>query len=551
MTGKYLIIFSAIGLFSVVSAGNEQVFFQGDIQSKQAIIPDFVEILPIEAEPTVHAVVHFSDTIAHVSKYIDGHNTNVYMTQIITQPRLIRRICELSSHVLRYPGGNLSNMFFWDARPEALPEDIPNEPSWAVENQLRERYRGGRNDDEEALAVDNFYRVLKQTRNTGAITVNYAYARYGTGPDPVAQAAHYAADWVRYDNGRTRFWEIGNENYGAWQAGYLIDTLINQDGQPAVISGELYGKHFKIFADSMRAAAEETGADIDIGAVLLETEQDWFPPVQKTWNSGFFSQAGDEADFFIVHSYFTPWQESSSIATILNSPETECVHMMNYMEQMSQKHGVAMKPVALTEWNIFAIGSKQQVSYINGMHSVLVLGELIRNRFAMACRWNLANGWAGGNDHGMFSQNGEPGVPRFHPRPVFYYMTLFQRFFGDHMMASKTTGDTNVVVYVSGFDSGEAGIVLVNKGSENQVIQIQFKDFQAGPRCYWVTLTGGKGNGDFSRRVRINGAGPELPAGGPDLESIRAFSVNINETIVLDLPGYGTIFALVEGKTKD
>lgn len=540
-----------MGLFISIFTGNAQEYFQGDIQLKQATVPDFTESSMSDAEPSVQSLVFFTDTICHVPKYIYGQNTNVYMTQIVNNQELVRRICVLSPHVLRYPGGNLSSTFFWDARPDALPADIPEKSTWAVDNELREKYRGGRNTDKEALSLDNYYQLLEQTKSTGVITVNYGYARYGTGHDPVARAAHYAADWVRYDNGRTRFWEIGNENYGAWQAGYLIDTLLNQDGQPAVISGELYGKHFKVFADSMRTAAEETGASISIGAVLLEAEQDWHPPVQKAWNSGFFSQAGNSADFFIVHSYFTPWQENSTIATILNSAESECRHIMTYMEQMSQRNNVAMKPVALTEWNIFAIGSKQRVSYINGMHSILVLGELIKNKFALACRWNLANGWADGNDHGMFSQHNEPGVPRFHPRPVFHYMALFQRFFGDHMMVSKTTGDTNVVVYASGFNSGEAGIMLMNKGSEDQVVQIGFKDFQAGPRCYWYTLTGGDENGDFSRCVLINSMEPDLPAGGPDLESIRAFCANIDEQIVLDLPGYGTIFTLVEADKKD
>ncbi len=45
----------------------------------------------------------------------------------------------------------------------------------------------------------------------------------------------------------------------------MIDTALNKDGQPQIISGELYGKHFKVFADSMKAAAEEIGATIYIG----------------------------------------------------------------------------------------------------------------------------------------------------------------------------------------------------------------------------------------------------------------------------------------------
>jgi hypothetical protein len=80
------------------------------------------------------------------------------------------------------------------------------------------------------MTVDNYYTVLQQSGATGLITVNYGYARYGTSANPVAAAAHLAADWVRYDKGRTTYWEVGNEIYGTWEAGYRIDpTLIRID----------------------------------------------------------------------------------------------------------------------------------------------------------------------------------------------------------------------------------------------------------------------------------------------------------------------------------
>src|ERR1700712_2516654 len=101
--------------------------------------------------------------------------------------------------------------------------------------------------------------MLQQTDNTGIITVNYGYAEYGTGPDPVAAAAHLAADWVRYDNGRTQYWEIGNEDNGTWEAGYRINTATNHDGQPQIITGNLYGQHCRVFIDSMKKAAQEIG----------------------------------------------------------------------------------------------------------------------------------------------------------------------------------------------------------------------------------------------------------------------------------------------------
>ena len=134
--------------------------------------------------------------------------------------------------------------------------------------------------------------------------------------DPVAQAAHLAADWVRYDKGRTRFWEIGNEVFGSWEAGYRINTSLNKDGQPEYINGTLYGKHCKVFIDSMKAAAAETGAEIYIGAVAVEASGTG----PANWNVDLMKEVGGEIDFYIIHNYFTPWNQNSNADVILKTP---------------------------------------------------------------------------------------------------------------------------------------------------------------------------------------------------------------------------------------
>ena len=542
-------LFSIILIMTCSRDGSE--FFPESISAKQAVIPAYVEGQLSKSKPAVVVTVNYANTIAPVPRYIYGNNANVYMTQMVNEPELIQSINQLSPHILRYPGGNLSNLFFWNAKPGQLPQGVPNPLYGGVEERYREEFWFGRNDTSITLSIDNYYKVLEMTHSTGIICVNYSYARYGTSDDPVAVAAKYAADWVRYDHGRTKYWEIGNENFGNWQAGYRINTVNNKDGQPEIITGELYGKHFKMFADSMRAAARAIGAEIKLGAGLLESAREWHTPTEKTWNSGFFKQAGNAADFFVIHSYYTPWNENSSVATILNSAAPVTREMMKFMQVTARQNKVEMKPVGLTEWNIFAVGSKQQVSYINGIHAVLVLGELIKEKYAIACRWNLANNWGDGNDHGMFSQGGEPGVPRWNPRPVFYYLIYFQRFCGDHLINAYVNGDSNIVVYASGFNSGEAGVILINKGKTAQSVQLKFEQFKVGKRCYWYLLTGGNDNGDFSLQVFINGIGPQLPAGGPtNFEEIKAFSVEIKSQLVFDLPRYSVQYLLIESNPK-
>ncbi|MBN1182772.1 MAG: alpha-L-arabinofuranosidase [Bacteroidales bacterium] len=550
-TRKWVSILCFYGFAVIANAQETQGFFINDLKPKVPIIPDGIEYMFPCEEATVKISIQTANIKSKVSPYIYGNNANVYMTQMIDQDSLIERLQWLSPNILRYPGGNLSNLFFWNAEPGKLPTDVPDSLWGGIEKPYLEEYWFGRNNASKTLSVDNYYKMLEMVGATGIICVNFAYSRYGLSDNPVGAAAHLAAEWVRYDKGRTRYWEIGNENYGSWQAGYKIDTSKNKDGQPELISGELYGKHFLVFADSMRKAAREVGNDIKLGAVVLEAANSWAKDPEKYWNQGFFNTAGNAADFFILHSYFTPYEQNSNIPTILNSAEHETKRMKDFILADCERNNVEVKPLALTEWNIFAIGSKQSCSYINGMHSVLVLGELMKNQYGQASRWNLANGYANGNDHGMFSQGDEPGVPKWNPRPVYYYMYYFQKFFGDKLVENTVEGSEDIIAYTSVFSTGDIGMVIVNKGTENQTVLINTDKGVNKSHFYFYSLTGGDDNGDFSQRVIINKVVPKRISGGPieEFPDIKAWTARAGkEGIIIKSPVYSVQYILIKKK---
>jgi hypothetical protein len=526
-------------------------FFLDDFQSRSIGNPVSEAFDGPAKEATVSVRVDFTDVVTPVSKYLFGNNANIFMTQMVDQPTLINHIRNLSPNILRFPGGNLSSIYFWNATTkDDLPADVPETllddagkagDAWP--------YWYGGNTGSWTMSVDNYYKMLGMTSSTGMITINYGYARYSKAPNPVAAAAHLAANWVRYDNGRTKFWEIGNESNGVWQAGYRIKTGDNHDGQPQLITGALYGDHFKVFADSMRAAAAEKGATIYIGAQLLqEAPASWQTDTDKNWNTGVFQKSGNMPDFYIIHSYYTPYATNSSAAEILNTATSVTTNMAAFVSNAMTTAGVTEKPVALTEWNIFAEGSKQQVSYINGMHAAIVLGEVIRNKYGEASRWDLANAYAGGNDHGMFSQGDEPdNATKWNPRPVYYYMYYFQKYFGDHMVSSSVSGSSDMIAYASSFESGQAGMVVINKGKSEQTVAITLRNFGYGESFYTYTLTGGTDNGEFSRKVFVNGKGPALASGGPpSVGTIAARATPVGEGIKFTAPARSVTYVLVE-----
>lgn len=536
---KKIILLTIVFSLSVsITRAQPQGFFLNDWQPKTIVSPEFINTPPTSETATVTVNVDFSNKIAKVSRYVYGNNSVPWSGKMNMDAALMSNIKNLSPNILRCPGGSLSDVYFWDAVEGKGPADLP--PSLKVDV-----LNAGRNTSNWAMTLDNYYDMLEKTMSTGSICVNYSYARYGTSADPVANAAHYAANWVRYDKGRTKYWEIGNENMGSWEAGYEIDLSLNKDNQPKIISGELYGKHCRVFIDSMKYAASQIGSDIKIGVVATEGYIS-YNEVMKNWNAGMMPQIADKADFLIVHSYYTPYLENSTVATILNSAANTKKYKDYVLKDLKTYGKIDNLPVALTEYNIFAVGSKQAVSYINGIHTTLVLGELIKNQFGEATRWDLMNGWSDGDDHGMFASSDEPGVKLRTPHAPFFYMYYFQKYFGDQMVSSAVTGSNYVIAYASSFDSGQSGVVVVNKAIIKQVVNLQMNNFAHARSYYRYVLTGGTDNGNFSRKVYVNGNGPSGDGGGPDsYTTLKALGTSISEGIKFEAPPLSVTYLLV------
>jgi hypothetical protein len=103
-----------------------------------------------------------------------------------------------------------------------------------------------------------------------------------------------------------------------------------------------------------------------------------------------------------------------------------------------------------------------------------------------------------------------------------------------------------VETYGSSFSSGEAGVIMVNKSATAKTVNIQLKNFKKGNRFYWYTLTGGT-DGEFSRKVFVNGRGPAFISGGPaDYHTLPAYSAPISGGIRLALPGRSSVYVVIE-----
>lgn len=525
-------------------------FFMNDWQAKTFTAPVYKDtIAPTTAGDTV--TVNTGSIITKIPRSLFGQNAAWWMTSMVNQPLFLTQTTNLTPHIIRFPGGSSSDGYFWNEPQGVFPQDAPDTLLDLNGNYLfaANEYTYGETNLNYEATLDDYYSMLQTTNNQGIITVNYAYARYGTSANPVAAAAHLAADWVRYDNGRTQYWEIGNENYGDWELGYRIDQTKNQDGQPEYITGALYAQHFQVFVDSMQQAASEIGKTIYIGAVTYNTApQSYDVPATQTWNSGMMTGINNKADFYVVHNYFTPYDANTDAADILSDATSVPSQMMSYVTQTLKSNGATVKPIAMDEWNMQAEGSMQMVSNVSGVFADLVWGESIKNNYGMACRWDLENGWAGGNDMGLYSAGDEPGIPQWNPRPSYYYMYFFEKVLGDRLVSS-TSNNAGVFAYASTFTSGQVGLTMVNTNTTAQSVYVKIQNFNPGANYYWYSLQGGTDNGQFSRLVYVNGQGSTLAAGGPtNYTSLVAYAAPTSGGIYVMVPALGAVSMVVDSK---
>jgi hypothetical protein len=92
-------------------------------------------------------------------------------------------------------------------------------------------------------------------------------------------------------------------------------------------------------------------------------------------------------------------------------------------------------------------------------------------------------------------------------------------------------------------------VTIVNKSTSEQQVLIATKNFKKGDRYYWYSLQGGTDNGEFSRKVLVNGNGSSGVSGGPvGYNTLQAYSSTTTNGIKVKVPARGAVMMVVEGK---
>ncbi|HWA73134.1 MAG TPA: hypothetical protein VG937_12385 [Polyangiaceae bacterium] len=377
-------------------------------RSSEPVVPPEPSVNSLGPELNVDVSVDPSTPGSTVAATGFGVHGSVY-DNALHDPSTPTLLSEAGVRLVRWPGGGYSDNYHFATHTLTPFKD--GNPG----------YLAARTD------FGNFVRALESFDAQAMITVNYGSNPNGNGPGEPLEAAAWVAyangdpgseqvlgrdstgfDWqtvgywaslrasepLAQDDGKNflriahpdplgiRYWEIGNELFGNgyYMGEFELDWHVPYDGSKRLghpnLSPTTYGRGVVSYAREMKAV----DASIQIGAVLNTPPMDysWGP----YWNRDVLKEAGDTADFLIVH-----WYPSGSRGDLLDAPRKQLPAMMKELTKALSvccPERASAPGVAVTEM---------------GPNS----GTAIDSAHAQAIGLFAANGYASLLEHGVFN----------------------------------------------------------------------------------------------------------------------------------------------------
>jgi alpha-L-arabinofuranosidase len=415
-----------------ISGVADPTFFVDDVRLDLAPAPSVVSV-----------TVHPKSRIRSVDPRTFGLNTAIWDGALAT-PTTVDLLDEIDVQALRFPGGSISDVYHWQTNTSQ------DGTVWAT-------------------PFDAFATTATSVHAQVFVTVNY-----GTG------TPEEAAAWVSHSNRVNsygfKYWEVGNENYGAWEA----DTN-TRPNDPVI-----YATRFAEYARQMKAI----DPSIKIGAVIQASEDsnaNYADEVVTNPRTGLshsgwsavmlatFRQLGVTPDFVDYHRYEQgPGGESD--AFLLNASRGWAGDATSIRQMLNDYLGKRAKHVEIdsTEANsVYASPGKQTTSLVNGLFLADSIGNIMKTEFNSYFLWDLRNGPTAGNESSslygwrLYGDYGivDAAVPAgpADRDPTFYVYKLLQYFARGGETVVDATSDYNGLGVYAVRDGQALNLLLINK----------------------------------------------------------------------------------------
>jgi alpha-N-arabinofuranosidase len=320
---------------------------------------------------------------------------------------VLERVRALRPAFIRWPGGNVAQDYHWqwgvgprEQRPTWVNMSWGNEP------------------EPSDFGTDEFVAFSRAVGAEPSLTVNVE----GRGATPEEAAA-----WVEYCNGAAssrygalraanghpqpfgvKFWEIGNEIWGAWVRGHS--------------DASTYARNFQRYHAAMRAV-DSTIRFIAVG------DND------MAWNRTLLAMAGRNIDYLAIHHYYGGDSSQRNVRNLMGHPlafEQFYREVSALARELVPDHSIGL---AINEWGL-DLPESRQYSMDAALYGARLMNVFERSApvVAMSAVSDLVNGWPGG-----IIQAGRTGV---FVSPLYHVNRLYATHLGAERLRTRVESPT-------------------------------------------------------------------------------------------------------------
>jgi alpha-N-arabinofuranosidase len=468
----------SLSSLGIANATNFSGFWiQSSVGNPQPVF--YVDAIQLLAAPAP-AIVHLKADAANVFRTTDtrwfGLNTAVWDGEFDTAANSTS-LKEIGCTTFRFPGGSLSDEYHW-----ATGISGTNQYVWAT----------------------SFTDFIQVATNLGAQV--FITANYGTGTSNEAAAWVACANITNHCN--FKYWEIGNEVYGSWEAD---SNALPHDPVTYATRAAGYIQLMKAMDPTIKIGAvavpgEDSSTnyltEIVTNPITGQTHSGWTPVMLTT-----FKKMGIYPDFLIYHFYpqYTSGGINSSdsdplLLQVAGNPNPNgwtdwASAAANLRQQLTNYLGAPGTNIELcvTENNSDAgTEGKQSTSIVNGLYLADSLGQLMKTEFNSLIWWDLRNGpdTNGDFDSTLYGWRtyGDLGIIEgtANTSPVYYSEKLLQYFTraGDSVL-NASSDYLLLSAYAVHRTNGALTMLVINKDLTTYFnAQIVLTNFMPAPNAF-------------------------------------------------------------------
>jgi alpha-L-arabinofuranosidase len=406
-----------------------------------------------------------------------GINIAVYHSSKDYQKAINGPLSKLKMGLVRMPGGSVSDRYYWNGNgvlsadgtvDKSKFKPFEKQGYWQIDYS---GYKPGFSIDANDWSKINPGFIQLDVKKMHEITREHPIAHNLVTVNMGTGTPELAAEWVRWanktNNYGVKYWELGNELNGGWEAGH-----ITADGTE--MTPEKYVKRFIKFVKAMKAV----DPTIKVGGPSCDVDHhdDYFSPLLR--------DAGKYVDFLTLHYYSL----RSSIA-----PEKELFlgldklkPVVKRLDELVNKYQPERKDeikYCISEWNSKLPKDQDAYRLFNGLWFSGWVGEMVKEGVDSATVWDIFSGKE--NGHGLLVRHGNDYVPTGR----YWAFYLWSHYMADTLVSSSIQGGKDLHVYTTK-DKENLYVMIMNESrSVTEYAGINIKDFAPVPTGEEITLS--------------------------------------------------------------